>query len=654
MTPLFRRGLAVCIVIWLALAPHLAHATPLEPVEIPQDAALVPLWQSVRIVAPRGHDLTPDQAAELAAGPEGFGVDSPNRILGRGMSPYWGLFAVKSTATVDMLRVLTLETTTQHDVRLFRRDEHGLWEPVRSIAEQAGGRIGSGTMHPGWTLALNARQSAEYLLRIEGPAIVRFPVFLYSPVHFFKGQRVVLLAVGMALGICLLMAIYIGSLRHYFNDRSIPLFIYMVLADLVGALWLCGFLDAMFPGLSPSTLSLIGAFAYSTLFGCGSWHARVYLNTAEWAPRTDRLLQILGWLWLSSALFMSYLVPVASRIMMVWGGAATALLLVSVSILATRRRVSLSRFIALAWCAYLIAGSVFLIARVGNEPMIWSSSSLILAQAAVVAILFGLAMSQRLIHQRDALVAAHQDVVAMQERTVALMRERSLLFAATNHDLRQPLMGMGLFAELLTTATTKKERDAYALKLGQAVAEVDELVVGIQQLAAVHEGGRQLVFETVQLDDVLLPIIEEYRGRSAYKQLTIRYVPTRLTVTTHVAYFQRIIRNVLSNAVRYTEQGDRILVGCRRAGGTHLIIQDTGHGMSKEQTQLAFGAFLRFDTAASIPDGFGLGLFSVLTLAKVLGMTPALDSGHSGDSGRCGDHRGTRFSLHFSAKDCPA
>lgn len=636
-----RGFLSVCGLVCLALVSAVGYAAAPAPIELSQEAAVVPAWTGIRVIASGGRDLTTEQAAALAVGDEAFTVDSPNRILGRGMSPYWGLFSLRNPAAQDQLRLLALETTTQYDVRLFRKDAGGAWRPVMSLADQAQGRIGEGTTHPVWSLQLNAHQSAEFILRIQGPAIVRMPVFIYSPEHFAGGQRKVHLAVGAALGICLFIAIYIGSLRRYLDDRSIPLFIYMLLADLVGALWLCGFLDELLPGVPQSTLSTIGSLAYATLFGCGSLHARVYLNSAAWAPRLDRLLQGVGWSWLLLALPFSYGFPVAFRIAMVWGGTAMGLLLVTVSILAARRHVSLSRFIAAAWLAYLIGGSIFLVARIGSEPLLWSSSTLILVQATVVAVLFGLAMSQRLMKQRDALVAAQKEAAMMQEKSAALMRERSLLFAATNHDLRQPLLGMSLFAELLASASTTQERDTYALKLGQAMAEVDELIIGIQQLAAVHEGAHRLVFETVRLDDVLLPVIEEYRGRSAYKRITLRYVPTRLSITTHVPYFQRIVRNVLSNAVRYTEQGDRILVGCRRAGGLRLIIEDTGRGMSEEQTQRAFDAFQRFATDVSIPDGFGLGLFSVRVLADALGMTPGLHG--KGE-------RGTRFSLSFAAE----
>ena len=355
-------------------------------------------------------------------------------------------------------------------------------------------------------------------------------------------------------------------------------------------------------------------------------YARIYLNPAAWAPKADRLLQLLGWLWLALAPWFSLAFPVAARILLVWGGTAIALTLVVVSVLAARRKVPFSGFIAAAWVAYLLLGSAFLLARVVDNPQMWSSSTLALVHATVIAILFGFAMSQRLMRQRAVLAAARQEAVIQREKTAAIMRERSLLFAATNHDLRQPLIGVSLFADLLKSARTPVEREAHSRKLDMALKEVDELLVCIQQLAAVHESSHHPVFETVKLDDLLLPVVEEYRGRSEYKRITIRYVPTRLSITTHVPYFQRIVRNALSNAIRYTDRGDRVLVGCRRGGGLRLVIADTGRGMSEEQTRRAFDAFQRFDSGVSISDGFGLGLFSSKSLANALGLAISLHS----------------------------
>ncbi|TSA14605.1 MAG: hypothetical protein D4R74_07970 [Betaproteobacteria bacterium] len=628
------RILAAVFVACLSIAARAA------PVAIAPDAEIVAVWPGLRIVAPADRRLAPVRAAELAAGADATQVDSPDRVLGRGTTPHWALFSLYNPGTAEQLRLLALEMTTQFDVRLFRRDDDGAWHQVQSVADNAAGRVGGGTTHPVWALNMAPHQTAGLLLRVEGPAVVRFPLFAYQPVRYTELKRGTFLALGAALGGCLFIGIYIGSMRRYLDDRSVPLFLCMLAADLVGALWLSGFLSALFPAVPENILSLIGFGAYAVLFGCGSLHARIYLNSAAWAPKVDRLLQLLAWFWLGLAPWFSLAFPVAARILLVWGGTAVALALVGVAIAATRRKVPLSGFIAGAWLAYLLVGSYFLVARLIDNPSLWSPSGLALTQAIVVAMLFGFAMLQRMMRQRDALVSARQEALMQREQAATLMRERSLLFAATNHDLRQPLLGVGVFAHLLASAHTPAERDEHAHKLSLALTEVDDLLVSIQQLAAVHEASNQPAFETVKLDDLLAPVIEEYRARSEDKKITIRYVPTRLTITTHVPYFQRIVRNLLSNAVRYTDRGDRILVGCRRAGGLRLIVADTGRGMSEEQTRRAFDAFQRFDASASIPDGFGLGLFSTRSLAHALGLNVSL---HSREG------RGTEFSIAISA-----
>lgn len=618
--------LRILVACCAACLPAASQATAPTPVELDPAVERIPVWQGMRVVVPADTQITPDQAAALAAGSSAMSVDHPNRIFGRGTIPFWASFSLRNPESSEQLRLLAAETTTQFDVRLFERDAGGAWRQVKSLADNAAGRIGGGTPHPVWALHLASRQTADLLLRIEGPSVVRFPVFAYLPARFVEHQRDLSVVTGIALGACLFILIYIVSLRRHLNDQVIPLFAYIIIAELAGALWLSGFLSEMFPAVPESVLSPIGFAAYAAMFGCGCLHARLCLDTGTWAPGTDYGLQLLGWAWLILAPWFSFAFPVAGRILLVWGGAAVALTLVVVSALAVRRQVPFSRFIGAAWLVYLIGGNFFLLARVVSDPLIWTSSALVLVQATVAAGCFGFATSQRLLKQRDRLVLERQDALMQHKQGAALIRERSLIFAATNHDLRQPLLGVTLFADLLKSATSQADRDDHARKMDMALKEVDELLLGIQQLSAVHESSHRPAMATVRLDELLAPIIEEYRARSEYKRIAIHYVPSELSIITHPPYLQRIVRNVLSNAIRYTTQGDRILVGCRRGGGLRLLVRDTGRGMSEEQTQRAFDAFQRFDPEMAIPDGFGLGLFSTRSLANALGLAISLKS----------------------------
>lgn len=626
-TPL--RILCACCAAYLFATPVIAAqgAAP-PPLEIRADNARVPLWPILRIVSVPERQLTPGEAAELTSGSLAQVVDSPEHVLGRGATPWWAGFSITNAEASAQWRILTYELATQYDVRLFERAPGGEWIEATSLTQRADGRFGGGFRNPTWTLDLPPGKSIDLLLRVEGPSVVRFPVFLYDAIGFAKRERLFDMVIGFALGIPLLLGAYVLTLRRFLNDASVWLFAGMLVSELVAVSWLAGFLQQLFPALPESTLSPIGFAAYALLFGLGSLHASAYLNVAAWAPAANRVLRHVGWFWLGLAPWFAAAFPIPARMLLVWGGTAVALMLISVSFMAARKKIPFSGFIAAVWATYVLSGLVFVIQRAVYITAVGYANYFGLMQGMVVATLFGFAMSQRLLQQRDLLLGERQEAEVRRKQAASLMRERSLLFAATNHDLRQPLLGVGMFANLLKAATSKEEREEHSRKLEMALEEVDGLLVGIQQLAAVHESSHRPVLETMALDELLAPVVEEYRRRASYKHVSIRYVPSRLTIDTHVPYLQRIVRNVLSNAVRYTDPGGRILIGCRRAGGLHLSIVDTGHGMTEEQMRLAFDAFQRFDLGISIPDGFGLGLFSAKSLANALGLAISLHSEH--------------------------
>ena len=630
MKELSLRFLCACCAAWsMASTPSVAQAAAPPPLEVLAEADRVPVWPNLRVLSIPDRQIAPGEAAELASGKLAQAIDSPERVLGRGLAPWWAKFSVINREASAQTRILSYEMATQYDVQLFERSPGGEWTQAKTLRQRAVGEFGGGFRNPVWALDLPPGESIDLLLRVEGASIVRFPVYLYDAIGFAERERQFDMVIGIAFGIPLLLGVYVLTLRRFLDDASVPLFIGMLVSELVAVSWLSGFLKQLFPGATEYILSPVGFAAYAGLFGFSSLHARVYLNLAAWAPTANRVLRYVAWFWLGLAPWFAMAFPVGARLLLVWGGAAVAMTLIFVSIMAVRNKIPLSRFIAAAWGVYALSGVVFVVPRVTSAFGVSYANYLGLLQGMLVATLFGFAMTQRLLQQRERLLAERKEADARRNQAASLMRERSLLFAATNHDLRQPLLGVGMFANLLKTATTREEHEELSRKLDLALEEVDGLLVGIQQLAAVNESTHRPAMETVALDELLAPVVEEYRRRATYKHVSIRYVPSRLYIDTHVPYFQRIVRNVLSNAVRYTDPGGRILVGCRRAGGLCLSVVDSGHGMTEEQMHLAFDAFKRFDLGISIPDGFGLGLFSARSLANALGLAINLRSEHN-------------------------
>jgi signal transduction histidine kinase len=102
------------------------------------------------------------------------------------------------------------------------------------------------------------------------------------------------------------------------------------------------------------------------------------------------------------------------------------------------------------------------------------------------------------------------------------------------------------------------------------------------------------------------------------KGVSVRTVPTSATINSNALLLGTVLRNLVSNAVKYTQPGGRILVGCRHTGRSIRIdVYDTGIGIAGDQMPLMFDAFTRLDPTRC--DGLGIGLFIVRQAIGVLG-----------------------------------
>ena len=199
---------------------------------------------------------------------------------------------------------------------------------------------------------------------------------------------------------------------------------------------------------------------------------------------------------------------------------------------------------------------------------------------------------------------------------------KSRFLAAASHDLRQPLQTLSLVRGIL--AKKIKERDeAVALKL---VAQLNETATALSGMLDTLLDINQLEAGIVQAEKVVFPIndmLERLTAEFSYHAqahgLFWRVVPCRLSIWSDPRLLEQMIRNLLSNAVRYTERG-KILLGCRRRGDMLRIeVWDTGAGIPEGQMQAIFEEFHQLDNPArDRMRGFGLGLSIVQRLGDLL------------------------------------
>jgi len=216
----------------------------------------------------------------------------------------------------------------------------------------------------------------------------------------------------------------------------------------------------------------------------------------------------------------------------------------------------------------------------------------------------------------DALEAAKRDA---QQANLA----KSRFLAAASHDLRQPLQALSLMRGVLARKIREdKKEEALAL-----VGRLDETAAAMSSMLNVLLDINQLEAGTVHPEFVNFPIAgllerlrDEFNYHAKAQNLALRVVPCRLSVYSDPRLLEQMIRNLLSNALKYTRRG-KVLLGCRRRRGMLSIeVCDTGVGIAEQDLQAIFDEYHQLDNAARERSrGLGLGLSIVQRLAILLG-----------------------------------
>src|SRR5262249_39097119 len=171
---------------------------------------------------------------------------------------------------------------------------------------------------------------------------------------------------------------------------------------------------------------------------------------------------------------------------------------------------------------------------------------------------------------------------------------KSRFLAAASHDLRQPLHALGLFVAQLRPSMAVEERSRIIARVNASVAAMNELfnaILDVSKLDARVLTPNVTEFPIAQL---LERIESNFAGPAREKNLSLRVVPSKAWVRSDVILLERILLNLLSNAVRYTSKGG-VVVGCRaRAGALRIEVWDTGPGIPEDQRQTIFSEVDRF------------------------------------------------------------
>ena len=229
-------------------------------------------------------------------------------------------------------------------------------------------------------------------------------------------------------------------------------------------------------------------------------------------------------------------------------------------------------------------------------------------------------VQQRSLEQREELATLAADLAVQKERAEAANGAKSRFLAAASHDIRQPVHALSLFLGAFDDAALSGRNAQLIGPLRESARGLREMLDGVLDLSRAEAGAVQAHPQPLPAQALLDLVEREFTPLAEARGLTLRTVPSRLCLLADPTLTERILRNLLSNALRYTTRGG-VLVGVRQRGALAVLeVWDTGVGIAAADQEHVFAEFTRGAGAADAErSGLGLGLAIARRFAQAQG-----------------------------------
>ncbi len=233
--------------------------------------------------------------------------------------------------------------------------------------------------------------------------------------------------------------------------------------------------------------------------------------------------------------------------------------------------------------------------------------------------------------ERDLVAAAIRDVTAHRRIQAALLEARqaaeraaqakSRFLATASHDLRQPLQSLALLNGALTRMVTDAQTQEALHYQEMAIGAMSRLLNALLDVSKLESGAVRAQPADMDIGPLCAELEQEFASLASSKHLTLRITHDGECVHCDPALLGQILRNLLSNALKYTSTGSVSLTCARDGAAMRIEVSDTGIGIDPQQLPHIYDEFYQIERAdGARREGYGLGLSIVRRLVDLLGI----------------------------------
>ena len=228
-------------------------------------------------------------------------------------------------------------------------------------------------------------------------------------------------------------------------------------------------------------------------------------------------------------------------------------------------------------------------------------------------------------YERDSLV---RQLRQQKETAEQAIKAKSHFFASASHDLRQPLHALGLFHDALRYRINEPENLEIMDKISSSTQALNDLLHGMLDISKLDASVVENSPKHINLLESLSLVNYEFNARAREKNLELAFdIDKDINIYLDPALFERVVRNLVDNAVKYTRKGFIFVTAEEFDDYVLLKVEDSGIGIPKDQLENVFAEFNQLDNPErDKKKGLGLGLSIVRRLCKLMKVEISLKS----------------------------